>query len=61
MLPETVRKSLCISNRDGSKDPDPHKMALFVTIVKGFQPLPLSSNFILDKIGFLEPPLSKEH
>ena len=37
--PETFRKPFCIRNRGESRNPDPHKMALFVTLVKGFEAL----------------------
>ena len=43
--PETIRKPFCIINRGESRNPDPHKMALLVTIVKGFEPLTFIKEF----------------
>ena len=37
--PETTGKPFCITNKGESRNPDLHKMAPFVTIVKGFEPL----------------------
>ena len=42
---ETIREPFCISSRGESRNPDPHKMALLVTIVKGSEPLTFVKEF----------------
>ena len=50
---ETIREPFCVSNRVGFANPEPLKMALFVTIVRGFEPLIfVKKSFILDRLGF---------
>ena len=58
---ETIRQPFCTINRGGSRYLEPHNTVLFVKIVNGFEHLAFFKQaFILDAVGFLEPPLIDE-
>ena len=50
--PETFRKPFCIRNRGESRNPDPYTMALFVTLVKGFEALTFVKEIHLRQVRF---------